>query len=35
MREGEVGTEIAPIIDASDGDRDLAERILHGLAVTR
>lgn len=27
MREGEVGTEIAPIIDASDGDRDLAERV--------
>jgi GAF domain-containing protein len=27
MREGEVGTEIAPIIDASDGDGELAERV--------
>jgi hypothetical protein len=27
MREGEVGTEIAPIIDASEGDRELAERV--------
>jgi hypothetical protein len=27
MREGEVGTEIAPIIDASASDRELAERV--------
>jgi GAF domain-containing protein len=27
MREGEVGTEIAPIIDASEGDGELAERV--------
>jgi hypothetical protein len=27
MREGEVGTEIAPIIDASASDHELAERV--------
>ena len=27
MREGEVGTEIAPLIDASAGDHELAERV--------
>jgi GAF domain len=27
MREGEVGTEIAPIVDASASDHELAERI--------
>jgi hypothetical protein len=27
MREGEVGTEIAPIIGASEGDGELAERV--------
>jgi GAF domain-containing protein len=27
MREGEVGTEIAPIIDASEADASLAERV--------
>jgi GAF domain len=27
MREGEVGTEIAPVIDASGSDRELAERV--------
>ena len=27
MREGEVGTEIAPIIDSGEGDDQLAERV--------
>jgi len=27
MREGEVGTEIAPIIDSAEGDDQLAERV--------